>query len=300
MKTLMATDGSSQASAALRTATRILRHSNNEVHLMCVAPRLDRRARSEGSKRVREEYERRILLETDGILQQAQQLLAAEGLEAERISRIGSPADEIVTMAAGYNVTVVGARSRFSNSELGLGPVAGRVVEHAPGVVLVARELSGESNLRVLVGVDGSLASKHALRSMMAYFDVDEAEITLVHVVETPWLGLGLDREWFDQGDVFAKADPEIQMENELRLEAQEVIEESHALLAGRSYSVMTEILEGNPATEILGEAESSDYDLIVLGTSGLADAKHRLLGSVSAKVAWGATCSVALVKSAA
>jgi nucleotide-binding universal stress UspA family protein len=297
----MATDGSNEANAALRAATRFLRRSNNEVHVLCVAPMLDQRGVKSGrSKRIHREYEKRISLETEGILKQSQQMLKSEGIESKPISKIGSPADQIITMADGYHLTVVGAGSRYSRSKLGLGPVASRVVEYAPGVVLVAREPAGDSNLRVLVGLDGSLASKEALRAMIACFEIDEAEITLIHVVEMPWISLGLDREWFDyRGDVFARSDPEIQMEGELRLEAEEVIEDAHAFLRDRSYSVMTVIREGNPATEILGEAESNDYDLIVLGTSGLTDTKHLLLGSVSAKVAWSATCSVALVKAA-
>jgi nucleotide-binding universal stress UspA family protein len=127
---------------------------------------------------------------------------------------------------------------------------------------------------------------------------MDEAEITLIHVTEMPWIHLGLERDWFDsRGEVFEKADSETQLENELRREAEEVIEDARALLENRSYSIETVIEEGNPATEILGEAERKEYDLIVLGTTGLTDVKHAMLGSVSAKVAWNARCSVALVK---
>jgi len=298
MKTLMTTDGSTENRAALQTASRIIRRSDNRVDLLCVGPKLVRRDGKPSTTNTIREYNKRIAVETESILKQCQLLLKDEGIDSKSISRIGSPGDEICALAEEYDVTVVGARSRLNRSELGLGPAASRVVEHAPGIVLVARDFSGNSNLRVLVGLDGSSASKHALRAMMAYFDIDEAEITLMHVVEMPWISLGLEPDWFDsRGDVFAKADPGVQMENELRLEAEGVVEEAHALLEDRSYSVVTEIREGNPATEILGEAERNDYDLIVLGTSGLSDTKHRLLGSVSARIAWSANCSVALVK---
>jgi len=46
-----------------------------------------------------------------------------------------------------------------------------------------------------------------------------------------------------------------------------------------------------------LGQAEQGEYDLIVLGASGANDMKHRMLGSVSAKVTAQAPCSVAVVK---
>jgi nucleotide-binding universal stress UspA family protein len=59
----------------------------------------------------------------------------------------------------------------------------------------------------------------------------------------------------------------------------------------------MTLIEEGNPATEILGEAEGGLYDLIVLGAADAMDTKHNMLGSVSAGIAWQAPCSVAVVK---
>jgi nucleotide-binding universal stress UspA family protein len=158
--------------------------------------------------------------------------------------------------------------------------------------------MATSDTLRVLAGVDGSLASRHALTAMAAYFDIDSAEITLLHVKETPWIHLGLDREWFEYpGDVLDQADPEVQLEQELQREAEEVLEEAQARLAKYNYSVLTEIQDGNPATEILGEAERGGFDLIVLGAVGRADAKHNMLGSVSSTVAWQAPCSVAVVK---
>jgi nucleotide-binding universal stress UspA family protein len=58
-------------------------------------------------------------------------------------------------------------------------------------------------------------------------------------------------------------------------------------------------IYRGLPAEEILSEAETGGYDLIVMGVSGAMDLKHQILGSVSIKVAWNAPCSVLLVRAA-
>src|SRR5262249_27615771 len=253
MKTLMTTDGSAEATAALRSAARLLRHNDNDVHVLCVAPDYDfPRARSENEQlqtRVREAYRQRIAKETGEILQQAQWLLLEDHLQAFPISKVGSPASEIMTLAPDYDITVVGARSLYHRSEIGLGPVATRVVERASSVVLVARELTGDAPLRVLVGVDGSLASKEALRNLSSYFDVDEAEITLMHVEEMPWVRPGLERDWFDSGaDGPQRTDTEIDFENELQKGAEEVIEDARALLEGRGYSIETIIAEGNPA----------------------------------------------------
>lgn len=304
MKTLIATDGSKEATIALRTASRLLRRSRNEVEVLCVAPELYRPAGQERASRGKpsrfgEEYRRRIARETKSILDEAQNILLGEGVDAKVLSEIGSPADVIVKLAEDYEVTVIGAAGRNHPAGAGLGSVASRVVEHAGGLVLVARELTSGDRVRVLLGLDGSLASRHAMSAMTAYFDIDSAEITLIHVKETPWIHLGLDREWFDSpGDALDQADPEILLEGELQREAEEVLEDAQARLAKYNYSVLTQIEEGNPATEILGEAESGGYDLIVLGAADAMDTKHTMLGSVSAKIAWQASCSVAVVKS--
>jgi nucleotide-binding universal stress UspA family protein len=300
MKTLMPTDGSKEATTALRTGSRLLRKLRNEVEVLCVAPEPSRRSggsRAKGSP-AREQYRRRIAPETRAILNDADKILRAEGVEPTLLSEIGSPADVIVKLAEDHEVTVVGAAGRNHSAGAGLGSVASRVVEHARGMVLVARELVGGDRVRVLVAMDGSLASTHALTAVTAYFDIDSAEITLMHVKETPWIHLGLDRDWSDySGDVFEQADPELLLEEELQREAEEVLEAAQGRLAKFNYSVLTLIEEGNPATEILGEAESGQYDLIVLGAADSMDAKHTMLGSVSARVAWQAPCSVAVVK---
>ena len=298
MKTLMATDGSNEATAALRTATRLLRRRDNEVHILCVAPEFyEPRGRKEG-KRVRAEYERRIAQETKTILERAHQTLRAEGVAAEIRAESGSPAEVIVRLANDYDVTVLGATSQYDTTKPGIGSVASRVVEHAPGIVLVCRENAGGSGPRILLCVDGSRASQAALNALTTYFNTESAGITLMHIVETPWVNLGLDQDWFDRGgETRDQKSSEIQLEEELQNEANQIIEEAAEQLRRRGLDVTTVIAEGNPATEILGQAEQDEYDLIVLGASGATDMKHRMLGSVSAKVAGQTACSVAVVK---
>jgi nucleotide-binding universal stress UspA family protein len=301
MKTLMATDGSDEAATALRAASRLLRRSKNEIEVLCVAPEFyqpGRKGKKRGAARNREEYEKRIGLETRSILENAKSILKEEGIDSNLLFETGSPSEVIVRLASEYDVTVVGARGRYQSPNLGLGPIASRVVEHAPGAVLVARELTAEGNFRVLVGFDGSTASRRALTTMAACFNVNEAEITLLHIKETPWIHLGLDIEWFDHpGGAFDRSSPEMQLEEGLQREAEALLEKARARLAKYNYSVITMIKEGNPATEIIGEAENGEYDLIILGATGSRDTKHSMLGSVSAKVAWQAPCSVAVIK---
>lgn len=298
MKTLMATDGSNEATAALRTATRLLRRRDNDVHILCVAPEFYEPGGRKQATRVRVEYERRIAQETKRILERAHQTLLAEGVAAEIRAESGSPAEVIVRLANDYDVTVLGATSQYDTTRPGIGSVASRVVEHAPGIVLVGRENAGRSSPRILLCVDGSRASQAALNALTKYFNTESAGITLMHIVETPWVNLGLDQDWFDRGgETRDLKSSEIQLEEELQIEAKEIIDDAAEQLARHGLDVTTVIAEGNPATEILGQTEQDEYDLIVLGASGATDMKHRMLGSVSAKVTGQTACSVAVVK---
>jgi nucleotide-binding universal stress UspA family protein len=298
MKTLMATDGSQDATTALRTATRLLRKSDNKIHVLCIAPEFYESETQKNEERVRDEYKKRIARETETILERARETLLAEGVTAETRAETGSPAKVIVRLADDYNVTVLGATSQYDATRPGIGSVASRVVEHAPGIVLVCREPRGGSSLRILLCVDSSQSSQQALSALITYLNTESAEITLMHVVETPWVNLGLEQDWFDQsGETREQMSSEIRLEEELQSEANEIIEDAAEQLTRHGLDVTTVIAEGNPATEILGQAEQGEYDLIVLGVSGATDMKHRMLGSVSAKVTGQAPCSVAVVK---
>lgn len=298
MKTLIATDGSHEATTALSAATRLLRKSDNEIHVLCVAPEFSESGLLKNGERVRDEYRKRIARETEMILESARETLRAEGVTAKTHAATGSPAKVIVGVADNYNVTVLGATSQYDTTRPGIGSVASRVVEYAPGIVLVCREPRGGSSQRILLCVDGSRASQQALSALTTYFNIESAEVTLMHVVETPWVNLGLDRDWFDQGgETREQKSTEIQLEEELQSNANEIIDDATGQLTRHGLDVTTVIAEGNPATEVLGQAEQGEYDLIVLGASGAHDMKHRMLGSVSAKVTGQAPCSVAVVK---
>ncbi len=61
--------------------------------------------------------------------------------------------------------------------------------------------------------------------------------------------------------------------------------------------SVETEVLDGDPVTEILASIERHGADTVVLGSRGLSDVKGLLLGSVSHKVCQLAPCNCVTVK---
>jgi nucleotide-binding universal stress UspA family protein len=297
MRVLIATDGSPEATAAVRTAGRVLRKEENEFLVLCVMPEFSGRKNDEASNHVRSTYEQRSIRETESILNRAQQTLAAQGINASTAARFGSPAKTILDLSADFDVTVVGATGKRDISKVGIGPVASRVLEHGSGTILVARDLVGENTWRALLAVDGSRSSMRALRAMIDYFKASSLDVTCIHVVETPWVHFGDDEELVDAAVFVENIDPELQFKQQMGQEADSILEDAEEGLADYVLGSNRLIREGNPGTVILGEAEVGDYDLIVLGSTGMSGLKHQMLGSVSAKVAAQAPCSVAVVK---
>jgi nucleotide-binding universal stress UspA family protein len=128
--------------------------------------------------------------------------------------------------------------------------------------------------------------------------DLESAEVTLMHVIETPWIHLGLEREWLRYNDpVHDQIEPEIDFYRDVQAGARQVIDAARDQLRSFRPGIEVEIMEGIPSHLLLSEAEKGDCDLIVLGATGATDLKHQLLGSVSFKIAWDAPCSVLVVR---
>ncbi|MBZ5632795.1 MAG: universal stress protein [Acidobacteriia bacterium] len=288
MKVLMATDGSKHAARALTTACRILSPQDREIDLLCAAPAVGAKEHAHRAKLCRR---------ATRILDAARAALAADGVSAKPVVQIGSPARVLVAASLNYDVTVVGAQSHKNGSSAGLGPVASRLAEHSNATVLIGRGLRSDTGVKILAPVDGSEGSLRALDKLAALVDLSTADVTLVHVIETPWLHAGEDQEWIGyEEEKEEEIDPQAQFEREFEREGDEILENARARLPVRT-TVTTLIYRGIPSEEILGEAETGDYDLVVMGASGVVDLKHQMLGSVSSKVAWNAPCSVLLVR---
>ena len=288
MKVLLAADGSKNATRAFAAACRILSPQDREIDLICVAPAVGPKQHAHREK---------VCRRASRIVEQARTALAAEGVSAKPMVQAGSPARVLLGASLNYDITVLGAQSQKDRAPAGLGPVASRVAEHSSGTVLLGRDLASDTGLKVLVPVDGSEGSLRALDKVTSLVDLSTADVTLVHVVETPWLHPGEDQEWLGyEEEREEEIDPQAQFEREFEREGDEILETARDRLPVRT-AVTTLIYRGIPAEEILGEAETGDYDLVVLGASGATDLKHQMLGSVSSKVAWNAPCSVLLVR---
>ena len=147
---------------------------------------------------------------------------------------------------------------------------------------------------KILIPIDGSEHSKHALNFAVDLAEKYAAEIKLISVSQpiinfTPMYPTEPMISPINT-TMFLK---EIE-EKHLKLvkEAQNKIKKANPKLR-----VTTQVLNGRPADVIVEVASEENFDLIVMGSRGIGGIKEFFLGSVSDRVADGAPCPVLIVK---
>ena len=135
----------------------------------------------------------------------------------------------------------------------------------------------------VLVAFDGSPEAELALAHAVAMAQVYRARLALVAVVPPPPM-----LAWQAPGGMRGVHDAEqTELESALRVAADRVPDD---------LSITTQLLDGDPAREILRTAREGDHDLIVLGSRGRGRMTAALLGSVSNRVMHDAEVPVIVI----
>ncbi len=141
---------------------------------------------------------------------------------------------------------------------------------------------------RILVPVDFSKFSRHALKYGCAFAKEFNSELHLLHVLHdlvhiVPETGTPLPTP-----DTYFR---------ELRESVQRALDELPGSLWKGGKGIVRELRTGTPFLEIVRYAREKEIDLIVLGTHGRGALVHLLLGSVAEKVVRKAPCPVLTVR---
>jgi nucleotide-binding universal stress UspA family protein len=188
-------------------------------------------------------------------------------------------------------VVVVGSHGRSAIPTALLGSVSQEVASHASCPVVVVREngtQNGGGPGHVVVGVDGSEASKPALGYAFAYAASTGSSLTAVHTWWwEPLEGVSLGEPWI--GDWTQIASQETALLSELLA----VWSEKYPDVPVRSH-----VVRGDPVVELLDQSHGAR--LLVVGSRGRGGFIGMLLGSVSRRVLKRATVPVAVVRSVA
>jgi nucleotide-binding universal stress UspA family protein len=196
---------------------------------------------------------------------------------------LGSPAHALSALVAPSDVLVVGATNHPGRLTGLVGSVATTAAHRAKCVTVAVRgEITRSPKFdRVVVGVDGSLDSVHALQWALGEAKLAAAPMTIVHA----WSDPDFDNE-LSLGDSRALR----------QRHAQSLLDDMIATAAAIDPTVnLTPVLvEGHPVKAIVDVGHAKD--LVVVGSRGRGGFRAMLLGSVSRSLLEHAACSVAVV----
>ncbi|MBL3686982.1 universal stress protein [Leucobacter zeae] len=202
----------------------------------------------------------------------------------EGVAVVGHPIAELEEASKRADLVILGAHggSRFAGSFFGTRAVKVAAAAHCP--VAVIPKSASEPGTGVVVGIDGSDASRRAIA--YAAEEASRREVPLVAVYAwMPPLTPGLEYLWSEE------------LVESQRTAAEEAIAIGTAGLASRypDLEVRREILQSPPVAALVQAAEGAE--LLVVGSRGRGGISRLLLGSVSHGVLQALPCPVIVTR---
>lgn len=206
-----------------------------------------------------------------------------------------SPAEAILDAIDRTNadLIVVGSRGRNAVGRLLLGSVSQALLHNAPCSVRVGRrrQTMPEAASRIVVGVDGSADSVHAIADIASRQWQAGTSFRLIAVIGPPLFPYMPTVDY----DINAWREG---MGVDARKNLEAIVERESAALRARGLIADGVIREGGVAPELLEEVKEWGADAIMVGARGHGAIERILLGSVSATIAARAHCTVEVVRS--
>ncbi|ORM36782.1 universal stress protein [Williamsia sp. 1135] len=215
---------------------------------------------------------------------------ASSGLKISAIVDTRPPIPALLDLSASARMTVVGSRGIGLVNRAVLGSVSSALASHTHVPLTVVRgwTATDEASRRaVVVGTDGSAASRPALEVAFDEAAAREVGLTVVHA----WSGADFALVHASAGvDLFGWATK--------RDEAEDVLEKSIGDLRLKypDVKVRRAVVRDRPVHALLDHAQASQ--LVVVGSHGRGGFSGMLLGSTSRKVLHSAQCPVMVVPS--
>jgi len=136
---------------------------------------------------------------------------------------------------------------------------------------------------KILVPVDGSEHSRHALDHALGLAQCQGAQMVLLHCYEPIPMLIG--------------GEGRIELAGELREESTKLMEPFATSLREAGLTPILIIREGRPGDVIVEEARETGCDLIVMGSRGRSELEGILLGNVAHSVLADAHCPVLITR---
>lgn len=275
---VVATDGSSHAEDAVLWAAREADRLSTRLRIVSVRePWSDPFGISREVRKAQEDMSAQMLQNGADIAKQGY-----PDLEIVTRHPSGDVVETLAKESDTAHIIVTGSRGRGGFSGLVLGSTSLRLTTRSKAPVVVIPGPSETTYGEVVVGIDGSEQSEHALRYAFEEADVRKARLSAVRVLEHPefYGPAGGYGEWM----LHATRATEQLMAEEVKPLREKFPEVEVDLKA----------LKGHPAGALRLAAQRAD--LLVVGNRGRGVARSLLLGSVSHGVLHHAPCPVAVV----
>ena len=296
--TLVATDFSPPADAAVRQAIWLARQTGGTTVLATALPDLRRvvqsasvRARldavyGEGDvlrQELREPYEtrmRRMIAD-----------LNAVELDVQYEVLLGEPFVELTyaVLASGHDLVLAGTRGLAAWEQVLVGSTAKRLIRKCPASVWIVNAEHAYPPRTVLATTDFSEVSYSAVSQALWIARQADAEFHLLHVSDST----DLPDDWIARVGAGSTLQSEIEAAGKRRLE------EFAASLPLEGRPLHAHHSSGIPWKELTSTARAIGADLIAMGTVGRSGIKGLLLGNTAEKVLSTSGCSILTVKPA-
>ncbi|MDE5415678.1 universal stress protein [Alkalihalobacterium chitinilyticum] len=145
---------------------------------------------------------------------------------------------------------------------------------------------------KVVVAIDGSKHSYHALKKAVEHVNEVSGELTVVHIVPDTGSAPIIIGDFSTAQYDYRRKLKEVKIE-----EAEQIINRAKQEVQENGGTSQYYILEGDPANSICQFSEKENFDLIIIGSRGLGSFKEMVLGSVSHKVAQTSSIPVMIIK---
>lgn len=260
MRILIATGGGEQSHAAVRQGAEIARAADSSFALLTVIG--DPGQQQQG----------------EAILLRAKTMIHMHGSAVQTRVRIGKPADEILREAADgkFDLLVIGDGSHLGFPRRLLAPTSERILAYQTCPVLIAR---GDSRgiRRILLcesGREPSLLSRFLSR--VPELLARASQLTILHVMSQMAAAPGVQGWELRAGaaELMEKHTPEGNL-----------LQEDLASLGTAGLQLDAKVRHGLVVKEILAEARSGDYDLVVIGAHRTQNWKRYLLDDLAREI---------------
>ncbi len=143
---------------------------------------------------------------------------------------------------------------------------------------------------KVLVPVDFSSASEHAMNFASEICKLTGGEVTLLHILESPYSGFSVAGE-MDLGSM------QMFYQGEFIRAVHDKLEDWRLRLEEGGTPVVAKMKEGHAFQNISKTIAEVDADLVVMGSNGASGLKEIFVGSNAAKTVRHAKCPVIVIK---